>query len=208
MTVDMKQYLSAFITANGLFEKETTVLPDVTIAPDTIKAVMINEVSPKNPADDFYGGGASGDDIPDYMVTTKMLFESAGIEIETVQDLLNLGIYVTNAVKTPKTQYAIETKTILEHAVVLEKELELFPNLKAIMLMGDVAKKSYNAIVKKKTKKNVIPSGSTYKLRKETFYDGDIRVFPSYIMTGGNILIEKSKTVMIVEDLAEMKKLL
>lgn len=204
MTVGMKEYLGDFIAANSLFEgKEKPVLPEVIIDPESIKVMMINEVSPKNPADDFYAGGT-----PDYMATTKMLFKSAGIEIETAADLLALGIYVTNAVKTPKTEYAIETKTILEHVPVLEKEFELFPNLKAVMLMGDVAKKSFNAIAKKKTKKAVIPSGSTYKLRKEQYYYGDIRVFPSYIMTGGNILIEKSKAAMVAEDLKEMKELL
>ena len=30
------------------------------------------------------------------------------------------------------------------------------------------------------------------------------RVMPSYIMTGGNIQIEKSKVQMITEDIAEM----
>ncbi|MDR0767838.1 MAG: uracil-DNA glycosylase family protein [Methanosarcinales archaeon] len=203
MTVDMKQYLGDFIKANGLLKNETPVLPDCTVNPEAIKVMMINEVSPKIPADDFYAEGA-----PDYMTTTKMLFKSAGIEIANGSDLLALGIYVTNAVKTPKTEYTIETETILEHAVVLEKEFDLFPNLKAVMLMGDVAKKSFNAIAKKKTKKAVIPTGSTYKLRVEKFYYGDIRVFPSYIMTGGNILIEKSKAAMIAEDLIEMKALL
>ena len=47
-------------------------------------------------------------------------------------------------------------------------------------------------ISKKHTNKNLIPSISTYKLRySELFYNG-IRVMPSYIITGGNILIEKS----------------
>lgn len=32
----------------------------------------------------------------------------------------------------------------------------------------------------------------------------DKRVMPSYIMTGGNIQIEKSKVQMITEDIAEM----
>ena len=33
------------------------------------------------------------------------------------------------------------------------------------MLMGDVAKKAFNMITKKMTKKNVVPSVATYKLR-------------------------------------------
>ena len=34
---------------------------------------------------------------------------------------------------------------------------------------------------------------STYKLRDSEFYFNDVRIIPSYIMTGANILIEKSK---------------
>lgn len=224
MTVDMKQYLLEYISENAVFENpEALVLPNITLDPKKIKVMMINEVSPKNPADDFYGSGNKNDSvkdnginssdgscscIPDYMITTKSLFQNAGIQIESVDDLIRLGIYVTNAVKIPKTEYTIETQTILNHVPVLEKEFDLFPNLKAVMLMGDVAKKAFNAVAKKKTKKPVIPSGSTYKLRKEEFYYGSIRVFPSYIMTGGNILIEKSKAEMIADDLQQMKALL
>ena len=57
---------------------------------------------------------------------------------------------------------------------------------------------------KKRGGRNAVPSGSTYKLRSsEITYDGK-RVMPSYIMTGGNIQIEKSKVQMITEDIAEM----
>jgi hypothetical protein len=72
------------------------------------------------------------------------------------------------------------------------------------MLMGDVAKKAFNLIAKKRTGKGVIPSAPTYKIRNGSFYYGGIRVFPSYIMTGGNILIEKSKRSMISEDIRHM----
>ena len=76
------------------------------------------------------------------------------------------------------------------------------------MLMGDVAKKAFNMISKKATKKNVVPSVSTYKLRNtEILYNG-IRVLPSYIMTGQNILIEKSKFKMASEDIATMYRLI
>ena len=76
------------------------------------------------------------------------------------------------------------------------------------MLMGDVAKKAFNVITKKATKKNVVPAVPTYKLRTtEIFYNG-IRVMPSYIMTGGNILIEKSKVAMATEDIATMLEII
>ena len=61
---------------------------------------------------------------------------------------------------------------------------------------------------KKFTKKNIIPSGSTYKIRSQEFYHGNIRVMPSYIITGGNLLIEKGKMHMIAQDIAAMAEII
>ena len=77
-----------------------------------------------------------------------------------------------------------------------------------IMLMGDVAKKAFNMITKKESKKNAVPAVSTYKLRSSEIYYNGIRIMPSYIMTGGNILIEKSKVEMASEDLAIMGRII
>ncbi len=89
-----------------------------------------------------------------------------------------------------------------------EEELSLFPHLQVILLMGDVAKKALNQIARQRTKNSVIPSESTYKIRGNAYYYGNVRVFPSYIITGGNILIEKSKVAMITEDLAAAMEIL
>lgn len=176
---------------------------DVIVEPKTIQAIMINEVVPIDSDDDFYGKSDSA-----YMSTTIPLFQKAGIEVNSIHDILNLGIYITNAVKTPKSEYAVSKESIIESLPALEREIQLFPNLKVIMLMGDVAKKAFNIISKKESGKNAIPSISTYKLRNtETFYKG-IRIIPSYIMTGQNILIEKSKFEMASEDIATMYKLI
>lgn len=174
-------------------------LNNLEIDPLKIKAFMINEVVPSDPAQDFYGQPNA-----DYLTTTIPLFHRAGFQIKDIQDILQMGIYITNAVKTPKSAYTIEKSSIENSLPYLEKELALFPNIKVIMLMGDVAKKAFNMITKKATKKNAIPAVSTYKLRNsEIFYEG-IRVMPSYIMTGGNILIEKLKFEMAAEDIAIM----
>ena len=174
-------------------------LNDLEIDPLTIKAIMINEVVPADSAGDFYG-----EPDADYLKTTIPLFQKAGIEVNNIQDILQKGIYITNAVKTPKSDYTIERSSIENSLPYLEHEIELFPNVKVIMLMGDVAKKSYNMITKKVTKKNVVPAISTYKMRNSEIYYGNIRIIPSYIMTGGNILIEKSKFQMASEDIAKM----
>lgn len=176
---------------------------DVIVEPETIQAIMINEVVPIDSDDDFYGKLDSA-----YMSTTIPLFQKAGIDVNCIHDILNLGIYITNAVKTPKSEYAVSKESIEESLPTLEHELHLFPNLKVIMLMGDVAKKAFNIISKKESGKNAVPSISTYKLRNtEIFYKG-IRIIPSYIMTGQNILIEKLKFEMVAEDIATMYKLI
>ena len=183
--------------ANGIH------LNSIDIDPLTIKAIMINEVVPADPLQDFYG-------IPDadYLKTTIPLLQGAGTAVTSMQDILQLGIYITNAVKIPKTDYTIDKSSIENSLPYLEAELSLFPNIKVIMLMGDVAKKAFNMIAKESTKKNVIPAVSTYKLRNSEIYYKGIRVMPSYIMTGRNILIEKSKVTMATEDIATMLEII
>nr|WP_289705213.1 hypothetical protein [Bacteroides acidifaciens] len=108
----------------------------------------------------------------------------------------------------PKTEYAVSKESIEESLPYLERELALFPNVKVIMLMGDVAKKAFNLISKKATKKNAVPSISTYKLRNTEISYNSIRILPSYIMTGQNILIEKTKFEMASEDISLMYQLI
>lgn len=183
--------------------KENIQLNDLDVDPSKIVAIMINEVVPIDPSQDFYGQSGA-----EYLKTTIPLFQKAGLQVNGIHEILKMGIYITNAVKTPKSDYTIEKHSIENSLPYLEKELELFPNLKVIMLMGDVAKKAFNMITKKATKKNVVPAVSTYKLRNSELYYGNIRIIPSYIMTGGNILIEKSKFEMASEDIATMVHIL
>lgn len=205
MQVNIKEYLTKFIVENKLFDNPDKLqLPNVSVDIESIKVIMINEVTPQNPDDFFY----SQFEQPDYMKTTLHLFKNAGADVNSIQDIINMGIYITTAIKCPKSGYSVDSSVIKTHALILEEELKLYPNLSVVMLMGDVAKKAFNMIAKKNTKKNVIPPESTYKIRKnEYFYDG-IRVFPSYIMTGGNILIEKSKVDMITDDMRKMLEII
>lgn len=176
---------------------------DVEVIPEKIYAIMINEVVPEKEKDDFYNNLNS-----QYLLDTILLFKKAGINVNSINEILNLGIYITNAVKIPKKESIIQKSYIEKSIPYLEKELSLFPNIKVIMLMGDVAKKSFNIIAKNNTGKNIIPSISTYKLRKSEIYYNNIRLIPSYIMTGKNILIEKSKFEMASEDISIMYKII
>lgn len=172
---------------------------DVDVVPENIKAVLINEVVPQDPDNDFYGKQEG-----EYLSAAISLFHNAGIAVKTAKELLDLGIYITNAVKKPKSHTFLERSMIEESLPFLEKELALFPNVQVVMLMGDVAKKAMNMIAKRTTKRNVIPAVSTYKLRHSEIYYKNIRLMPSYIMTGKNILIEKSKFQMACEDISNM----
>ena len=83
-------------------------LNNVDIDPLTIKAIMINEVVPFDPLQDFYGTSDA-----DYLKTTIPLLQGAGTKVTSIQDILQMGIYITNAVKTPKTEYAIDKRGIV-----------------------------------------------------------------------------------------------
>lgn len=120
--------------------------------------MMINEVVPEQPEDDFYGNGPA----PLYLSTTLSLFRRAGFPALSIREVTDAGIYITNAVKRPKRKSAVPQEMMEESLPVLERELSLFPNLRAVMLMGDVAKKAFNMIARRKTGKSAVPAGSTH----------------------------------------------
>ena len=182
---------------------ERFTLPPAELDPARVEIIMISEAPPQDPDDYFYSPGN-----PFYLQTTLQAFRDAGAHVSSMQDILDLGVYITTAVKCAKTGYSIKAGPIRNCSQLLEAELALFPNMKAILLMGDVAIKALNYIAKRKTGARVIPSGSTYKIREHDYYYGAIRVFPSYLQTGKSFLIEKSKQKMIAEDLRAALRLL
>ena len=162
------------------------IVPYKEVDPEQIRVLMIAEAPPADKEDYLY----------------------AGVDISTMQEILDLGVFITTAIKCGKRQYSISSQTIKNCSGLLEKEVSLFSNIEVFMLMGDVAIKSMNSIWKKHQGANVIPSGSTYKIRKQKYYYEDKRVFPSYLQTGKNYLIEKSKRSMIAEDIKEAIQLI
>lgn len=173
------------------------VVPDAAVTPDAVRIVLISEAAPEDPADYYY---APGD--PLYQRTTVQAFQDAGADVSSIADILGLGVYLTTAVKCGKTGYGIQTGTVKACASILEQELALFPDVKALLLMGDVAIQAVNTIAKRTGQPRVIPAGSTYKIRGQPYYWGKARAFPSYLQAGPSYFIEKSKRRMIAEDIA------
>jgi len=172
-------------------------MPDVAIRPSKIRIVLISEAAPPDPTDYYYAKGK-----PLFQETTVQAFRDAGAHVSSVRDILGRGVYLTTAVKCGKTAYGIKAATIKECSQLLENELAPFPNLVAMLLMGDVAIKALNYISVGAGEGKVIPTGSTYKIRKGRFFHRGIRVFPSYLQAGPSFFIEKSKRRMIAEDIA------
>ncbi len=178
-------------------------VPDVAVDPQTIRAVMIAEAAPANPADHFY---AAGD--PLFQRTSVLAFQDAGAQVTTMADILALGFYLTTAVKCGKCGYGLQSGTVETCSYLLEQELALFPSAQVYLLMGDTAIKALNAIARRAGEKRVIPAGATYKMRGGEFSFRGKRVFPSYLQAGPSFFIEKSKRRMIAEDITAALRVL
>jgi len=179
------------------------ILPETDVTPEKISLVLISEAAPETPTDYYYSKSN-----PLFQQTTLEAFNAAGVTAATFQELLDKGIYFTTAVKCSKTGYGIKAATIQECSLLLSSELDLFPNVKAFLLMGDVAIKAVNYIAKRTGGGRAIPAGSTYKIRGGEFYFRGVRAFPSYLQVGPSFGIEKSKQRMISEDIATAMRIL
>ncbi len=177
-------------------KQESYYVPDAEVDPATIKIILISETAASSVADNYY---FSCDAL--FARTTVQAFQEAGARVSTVQDLLHMGVYLTTAVKCGKNDYAVSTSTISHCSALLEREIGLFPNVKAYLLMGDVAIRALNNIARRNGAERVIPAGSTYKIRGGEFSYRGRRVFPSYLQAGPSYGIEKSKQRMIAEDI-------
>jgi uracil-DNA glycosylase len=178
-------------------DHEAYQVPDVEIDPAAISIVLISEAAPPDPVDHYY---APGD--PLFQQTTVQAFREAGADVSSIQDILDLGVYMTTAVKCGKVGYAIKAAPIRECSLLLERELALFPNVQAYLLMGDVAIKALNYIARRAGEPRVIPAGSTYKIRGATYTWRGRRAYPSYTQAGPSYFIEKSKRTMIAADIS------
>jgi len=177
-------------------------VPPVDIPPSRVSVVMVSEAAAPRLEDNYY----TADDAL-FARTTIEAFRDAGADVASIAELVRRGIYFTTAVKCAKTAYAIQTATVNACSELLERELTLFPNLRVILLMGDVAIKALCAIARRAGEPRPIPAGSTYKLRGPEYTWRGARVFPSYLQAGPSFFIEKSKRRMIAEDIASALKL-
>ncbi|MGA2502664.1 MAG: uracil-DNA glycosylase family protein [Anaerolineales bacterium] len=177
-------------------------IPNVDIDPAKVSILLISEATPENPADHYYAGPEAL-----FARTTLLAFQDAGAKVQSMTELIDLGVYLTTAIKCGKTGYGISTETIRACSQLLENEIDLFPNVKVFLLMGDVAIKAVNMIARRRSEPRPIPVGSTYKIRSGEFTFHGARALPSYVQAGAAFFVEKSKRKMIGEDIKKALKI-
>ena len=95
---------------------EVYVVPGVDINPENVSIVMVSEASPPDPKDYYYAGGEVL-----FEQTSALAFNDAGADVASMKDILDLGVYLTTAVKCGKTGYGIKAATINECSLILEE---------------------------------------------------------------------------------------
>ena len=76
-------------------------VPSVEMNPQEFSIILISEAAPANPADYYYAEGK-----PLFRQTTVQAFKDAGAHVTSMQDILDLGVYLTTAVKCEKQDMA------------------------------------------------------------------------------------------------------
>lgn len=171
--------------------RERFAVPELELDPDAVRIVLVAEAPP-----------ALAEHAALHAETTVLAFRDAGEDVVSIQDVLDLGVYPTTAVKCGKTGYGLSRQTVEACSALLELELGLFPFAEALLLMGDVAIKAVNAIARRNGEPRPVPAGATYRLRGGDYRFRGLKVFPSYVQAGPAFLIEKAKRRMIAEDIA------
>jgi hypothetical protein len=128
-------------------------------------------------------------------------FRNAGYAVQSLDDIDKLGVYCTTAVKCPKIGYGLKPETITNCSTLLQAELDSFPNLKSIVLMGNTAIKAINAIAVKRLGRPAIPSGSAYKVKGHDYDLDGITLFPSYTASGHDPSVDRDREAVIAVDL-------
>jgi hypothetical protein len=128
-------------------------------------------------------------------------FRSAGYHVSSLDDIGDLGVYVTTAVKCPKIGFGLNQETIEACSYRLQAEIESFPNVRSILLMGNTAIRAINAIAVRMFGEPAVPTGSAYKVKGHEYPFGDITLFPSYPESGRNLSVEGNQQDVIAVDI-------
>ena len=80
-------------------------MPAIEIDPSKVSIVMISESAAPDVRDDYYAGGD-----PSFARTTVEIFQQAGAHVSSLLDILDLGVYLTAALKVPQARLRSESR--------------------------------------------------------------------------------------------------
>lgn len=172
------------------------VRPELPARRDHIRVIMISAAPPIDATGDAAKYGE-----PFARGETIAAFRSAGFDVDTIDDIRNLGVYVTTAVKCPKLGFGLKPETIEACSHFLEAEIDMFPNVKSILLMGNTAIRAINTIAVRRFGSPAIPTGSAYKIKGHEYPFGDMSLFPSYPASGRNLSVEGNRQDVVAVDI-------
>jgi uracil-DNA glycosylase len=169
-------------------------IPAVNTDASAIRVILVSETPPADAAQGYEGG-------PDalFAQTTVASFRDAGFDVTSLDEERGLGVHLTTAVKCAKAGPTIPGATIRACSALLERELALFPDATAVLLMGDTAIRTLNEIARRNHEPRPVPAVPTYRIRGGEFRFRGLRVFPSYVQAGPAYFIERGKRVVIAE---------
>ena len=181
---------------------ECFVAPNINLKPNSVSVVMIAEAAPANSADYFYAKGE-----PLFAQTTLLAFNDAGANVQSVNLISALGVDPTTAVKWARRAIVSALALLKNVRACSNKNLLLFPNVRAFLLMGDVAIKGVNYIAKRAGRAARDSGGIDLQdSRWQICVSRRARVS---IGTASLVFfVEKSKRKMIAQDIASALKLI
>jgi len=192
MLINTRTYLEKYIAENMKNHSSLEFeLPDYDIDTQKIKAVIVHE-DPTNTDDDYF---------------TVPYFRKSGFNVNSIGDVVDIGVYMTSALKIEKAGKSVDPGVLSIYMPVLLHELSMFENLKVIILAGHTSIKAFNYITKWKTGKNLIPSATLNKIREKEYKYNEIKVIPSYKMII-NFAPDGDRSETTCEDIMKMRSII
>ncbi len=158
--------------------------------------MLISEAAPADPEDYYYAAGE-----PLFQQTTVQAFKDAGTAVESVQDILDLGVYLTTAVKCGKTGYGIQAGTV-ECSAHPGAGAGALPQRSSLPADGRRGHPGGQRDRPARRPGPRDPGRLDLQDPRPGIFLPRRRAFPSYLQAGPSFFIEKSKRQMIAEDIA------
>jgi|GEM_PF-5013987 len=167
------------------------------VDPAGVRVLILTDACPEDAREHFT---ASDPDTPAWQ-NTQQLFAAAGLQVGCYQDLLEHGIAMETCLDGLRPR-RLSPFHLSSGAARIEAMLGRFPNLKALMLMGEVAIRCFHHLTRPRwSSRRQRSSEHEYQIRGVESFLGPVQVFPSYLHTAAGFLQERARCRTVIEQL-------